>query len=193
MPKRSNDERPALKVPPGKRLSQSSSPASVERRELELTASSSATDVAANQARVRTGLEQHTAAPAGGSILQRADSIASSSLDSDPSTVHMGIAGSTCFRITNVPQEWNRKKLLDALMEVDPVLQHLNFQISLYPCVDSSQTQTALLNLETCTEYFVKSDHSNYLTMSNGTLLVFDSHFYDLTPLNSPEGEIVAE
>ncbi|KAF8545022.1 hypothetical protein BDD12DRAFT_800667 [Trichophaea hybrida] len=51
-------------------------------------------------------------------------------------------------------------------------------------------TQTALLNLDICTEYFqrLKPDESKHEEASDGALLTIDSHFSDLTPLNIPEG-----
>jgi len=101
-----------------------------------------------------------------------------------------------CFRIANVPSSWSKDTLLTTLKWIDPFLADQNVKLSLYPaCSYSIQTQVALINLRRCTEYFrlLKSDRFNYEELSDGTLLVIDSHFYDLTPLNSPEGDIVAE
>jgi hypothetical protein len=53
--------------------------------------------------------------------------------------------------------------------------------------------------LYTCTEYFknLKPNEDNYVKTGkvSGTdaILVLDCHFYDLTPMNNPERDIVAE
>jgi hypothetical protein len=103
--------------------------------------------------------------------------------------------GPKCFRITNVPPDWKEDTLLAALETIDPCLEDHNPQLSLYPCLDSTQTQTALLNLGTCTKYFhgLKPNDFNHVHTTDNNILVIDSHFYGLTPLNSPEGKIVAE
>lgn len=97
-----------------------------------------------------------------------------------------------CFRISNVPLDWRKDKLLEALKGIDPLLEP-DPQLSLYPAC-CGDTQTALLSLRICTTYFqcLKSNDSNYVTTLDG-VLVIDSHFYDLTPLNTLEKEIVAE
>jgi hypothetical protein len=166
----------------------------------------SAAEVATNRGRLRTSLHRRKGAPTsqtskpGRYTLQNAGSATSGSSVSTSSTpdlkiIHAGDSGPKCFRIANVPLNWSEDMLIAALRDADPFLESQKPQISLYPCVDSTQTQTALLNLGTCTEYFqgLISDDFNYLKTSDGTLLVIDSHFYDLTPLNSPEGGIVAE
>jgi hypothetical protein len=91
-----------------------------------------------------------------------------------------------------VPSNWNEVKLLNILKQIDPFLEQ-NPQLSLHPAC-CGPTKTALLNLRACTGYFqnLKSNYFNYVTFE-GTLLVIDSHFFDLTPLNTPEGEIYAE
>jgi hypothetical protein len=109
-------------------------------------------------------------------------------------TISAADARPKCFRIANVPTNWDKDVLLGALHTIDPFLKDRKFQLSLFPgCYDL--TQTALLNLSTCTEYFqsLKSNESNYKQATDGTLLVIDDHFYDMTPLNVPEGEIIAE
>jgi len=102
-----------------------------------------------------------------------------------------------CFRIANVPFTWRRDDLLNSLQKIDPSLERKDLhelQLSLYPACFGS-TQTALLNLRPCTEYFqqLKSDDFNYVSTSGGTDLVIDSHFYDLTPLNTPGKKVDAE
>jgi len=100
---------------------------------------------------------------------------------------------SICVRISGVPLNWNENDLFDVLEAIDPSLTHTQ-RPSLYPaCSDS--TQTALLNLDYCPEYF---QHAKYHQVPESTSrtaahLAIDSNFYNLTPLNIPEGEIIAE
>jgi len=159
---------------PNKRLSQSSSPApgSVERNDSEAVSTSA----------------QHHVVPLASSTAVREN-------ENPPTGPNSAAdAGPKCFRITNVPTNWDMDALLGALHNIDPSLKDRKFQLSLFPgCYDL--TQTALLNLSTCTEYFqsLKSNESNYKQALDETLLVIDDHFYEMTPLNVPEGEIVAE
>jgi len=113
----------------------------------------------------------------------------------DRSLTRTGNDGPKCFRIANVPPDWKEDTLLAALETIDPFIEDHNPQLSLYPCLDLTQTQTALLNLGTCTKYFygLKPNDFNHVYTTDNNILVIDSHFYDLTPLNSPEGKIVAE
>jgi len=99
-----------------------------------------------------------------------------------------------CVRISGVPLTWSADDLFDAILAIDPSLAHQNYRPSLYPACCSS-TQTALLNLDPC---IANLQQQNYLQVSaaasgTGALLTIDSHFYNLTPLNAPEGEVVAE
>lgn len=94
----------------------------------------------------------------------------------------------TCFRIANIPSTWSKSDLLGVFQTVDPFLNDHKYCLSLYPaCYHLSQT--ALLSLDVCTTYFqsLKPDESSYLRTSDGTVLVVDSHFYHLTPLNTPD------
>jgi hypothetical protein len=101
-----------------------------------------------------------------------------------------------CFRISNVPLTWDEACLFDYLKSVDESLDRLatdDYRLSLYPaCCGSSQV--ALLNFTNCPIYFRRlhpgQDHSVQRKDSD---IVLDSHFYGLTPLNIPEGDIVAE
>jgi len=118
-------------------------------------------------------------------------------MDSDPNTSLTSNDKPKCFRIANVPPNWSHDNLLNSLQTIDPSLQQMDrdeYQLSLYPSCYGS-TQTALLNLRHCTEYFrqLKLNDFNYPSASSGAELVIDSHFYDLTPLNSPRDEVVAE
>jgi hypothetical protein len=113
--------------------------------------------------------------------------------DSDPNAVPTPSPGPKCFRIANVPSAWSKDDLFNSLREIDPSLEQ-GCQLWLYPACYGS-TQTALLNLRTCTEYFQRLNPNdfNYVSTSDETDLVIDSTFYDLTPLNSPGDEVVAE
>ena len=98
-----------------------------------------------------------------------------------------------CFRISGLPSSWGENDLFDALHAIDPCLTRQDYQPSLNPSCYSS-TQTALLNMDR-TEHF---QHRNHVQVSESVsrsapLLTIDSHFYNLTPLNVPEGEVVAE
>jgi len=109
----------------------------------------------------------------------------------------MSKSKSKCFRIANVPSTWSYDHLLNSLRKIDPSLEQKDkyeYQLTLYPACYGS-TQTALLNLHTCTEYFqkLKPDDFNFVSTPGRVDLVIDSHFYDLTPLNSPGDEVVAE
>jgi hypothetical protein len=102
-----------------------------------------------------------------------------------------------CFRISGIPQDWNQDDLLGALQTIDPGLWNQESQLSLYPaCCGSSQT--ALFELDP-TKYFqsLGPNESTYERVfppskTNATLTI-DSHFYDLTPLNTPDKQIIAE
>jgi hypothetical protein len=105
-----------------------------------------------------------------------------------------------CFRVTNIPLEWSKDDLLNSLREIQPSLDHFDGPVSLYPACCDTTSQTALLNLKTCPEFFqdIGPDNTKHLKIQRQSLdktvvLSVDSHFYDLTPLNKPEGEIVAE
>ncbi|KAF8534235.1 hypothetical protein BDD12DRAFT_809527 [Trichophaea hybrida] len=118
-------------------------------------------------------------------------------MDSDPNTSPTSNDKPKCFRIANVRSNWSHDNLLNSLQTIDPSLKQMDtdeYQLSLYPSYYGS-TQTALLNLRHCTENFrqLKLNDFNYPLASSGTELVIDSHFYDLTHLNSPRDEVVAD
>jgi hypothetical protein len=99
-----------------------------------------------------------------------------------------------CFRISNVPPTWSEGELLQALQSFDNTLDPAigQYRLSLYPaCCGSSQT--ALLNLQ-CPGYSwdLESNGDQIIEMEDSDL-VMDRHFYGLTPLNNPGGEIIAE
>ncbi|KAF8249183.1 hypothetical protein K440DRAFT_660436 [Wilcoxina mikolae CBS 423.85] len=98
------------------------------------------------------------------------------------------------FRISGLPSSWSENDLFDALHAIDHSLTDQEYRPSIYPSCCNS-TQTALLNLDPCTEHL---QHRNHLQISESAsraaaLLTIDSHFYNLTPLNVPKGEVVAE
>jgi hypothetical protein len=99
-----------------------------------------------------------------------------------------------CFRISGLPLSWSENDLFDALHAIDPSLTDQNYRPSLYPACVSS-TQTALLNLDPCTELLQQHNHLPVSDSASrgAALLTIDSHFYNLTPLNVPVGEVVAE
>ena len=102
---------------------------------------------------------------------------------------------SVCFRISNVPPMWNEADLLQAFQISNDSLdlatgQH---QLSFYPACSGS-SQTALLNLQSpgCS-WNIQSNEDRLIRRESDSDIVMDRHFYGLTPLNNPEGEIVAE
>ncbi|KAF8538249.1 hypothetical protein BDD12DRAFT_806276 [Trichophaea hybrida] len=108
--------------------------------------------------------------------------------------------GPKCFRVTNIPPEWSKDNLLKSLREIEPSLDHFDGPVSLYPACCDTTSQTALLNLKTCPEFLqdigpgdTKSLKMQGQNLDKTVVLSVDSHFYGLTPLNTPEGEIVAE
>jgi hypothetical protein len=101
-----------------------------------------------------------------------------------------------CFRISGIPQDWKEDDLRGALQNIDPDFRNERSQLSLYPaCFGSSQT--ALLELD-ATKYFQSlgpnesHEHVSPSSKSEADLII-DSHFYDLTPLNAPDKQIIAE
>jgi hypothetical protein len=113
---------------------------------------------------------------------------------------HDSSSGSKCFRITDVPPGWSKDDFRDSLRKSDPSLGHLEARVSLYPSCCDKASQIALLNFKTCPQFFqrIGPDDSTNLRIHDEfsdetVVLSVDCHFYDLTPLNSPKGEIVAE
>ena len=116
----------------------------------------------------------------------------------DPNSYAIATPSSTkCFRISGIPQDWKEDDLRGALQTIDPDLRNQKSQLSLYPaCCGSSQT--ALLELDP-TKYFqsLGPNESTYKHVfpasKTDAVLTIDSHFYDLTPLNTPDKQIIAE
>jgi hypothetical protein len=119
-----------------------------------------------------------------------------------PSTRSASNPGPKCFRITNIPPEWSKDDLVESLRDIQPPLGHFDGLVSLYSACCDTTSQTALLNLNTFPEFFqgIGPDDTKHLkvqcrgqSLDETVVLSVDSHFYHLTPLNKPEGEIVAE
>lgn len=108
-------------------------------------------------------------------------------------TIPAPTSRSRYFRICGVPPSWSASDLFDVLHTIDPLLTQ-NHRPSLYPgCYGS--TQTALLNLDPCPEHLQLAKHHQILETANRTAasLEIDSQFYNLTLLNVPKGDAVAE
>jgi hypothetical protein len=99
-----------------------------------------------------------------------------------------------CFRISNVPPTWNEAELLQAFQTSDDSLDFTTgqYRLSFHPACSGS-SQTALLNLQCPGCSWNIQSNEDKLIRSGGSDIVMDRHFYGLTPLNTPEGEIVAE
>ena len=99
-----------------------------------------------------------------------------------------------CFRISNVPRAWSEDELLQAFRISNDSLDLATsqYRLSLYPACSGS-SQTALLNLRCPGNSWDLEPKMDRLIDIGGSHLVMDRHFYGLTPLNTPKGEIVAE
>ena len=101
-----------------------------------------------------------------------------------------------CFRISNVPPTWNERNLLQAIRSSDDspdLASTAQYRLSFYPACSGSR-QTALLNLQSpgC-QWNLQSNEDKLIRGEDDSDIVMDRHFRGLTPLNTPEGEIVAE
>jgi hypothetical protein len=103
------------------------------------------------------------------------------------------------FRISGIPRDWKEDDLVGALQTIDPDLRNQKSQLSLYPaCCGSSQT--ALLDLDP-TKYFQSLGPNESCELepvipaskTEAVFLTIDSHFNGLTPLNTPDKQIIAE
>ncbi|KAI5853550.1 hypothetical protein BZA05DRAFT_32589 [Tricharina praecox] len=105
-----------------------------------------------------------------------------------------------CFRISGVPRDWSEDDLQAVLYTIDPPLKEdLDHELSIYPACCGS-TKTALLNLDTLTQYFrgiegdtTKHERVRRTGVKAKIFLTIDCHSYDFTPLNTPSGKIIAE
>ncbi|KAF8534445.1 hypothetical protein BDD12DRAFT_895913 [Trichophaea hybrida] len=96
------------------------------------------------------------------------------------------------FRISGVPSTWNEDDLFGALLTIVPSLTRQYYRPSLYPACSRS-TQTAVLNLGPFTAHLQQQNHLEVSDPPSKTYLQIDSDFYNLTPLNVPIGEVVAD
>jgi hypothetical protein len=126
---------------------------------------------------------------------------------SSPPTRTVSNPGRKCFRITNIPPDWSKddllesmRDLLESMREKEQSLGNFDGHVSLYPACCDTSSQTALLNLKKCPEFFqdIRPNSPKHIkcrgqNLDQTIVLSVDSDFYGLTPLNKPEGEIVAE
>jgi hypothetical protein len=102
------------------------------------------------------------------------------------------------FRISGIPGGWTEHDVVGALKSFEPTIidDDQRPRLSVYPAC-SDVTQTGLLKLENCFELLkeVKSDNIQLeLSVEEKDAIVdIDGHFYDLTPLNTPGNECIAE
>jgi len=100
------------------------------------------------------------------------------------------------FRISGIPQDWKEDDLRGTLQDIDPDIRNQKSQLSLYPAYCGS-SQTALLELDP-TKYFQSlGPNESYIRASppskTEAVLTIDSDFHGLTPLNTPDKQIIAE
>jgi hypothetical protein len=106
---------------------------------------------------------------------------------------------SICFRISNIPPDWDKEQVLEFLRQLEQSLGDLQPQLSLNPPLSGiGGTKTALLKLYMdSSTYFLRLDPNTtcYEKLSSGgnaESVAIDRHFYGLTPLYTPT-KIVAE
>jgi hypothetical protein len=93
---------------------------------------------------------------------------------------------SKCFRISSIPSRWTENDLV-VFLEKQGLPVPGDGELSLYPACNG-HAQTALLNLPHCPEHFC----DQYFSHDNVQLSI-DSQFEGLTPLNTPQEDILAE
>ena len=101
------------------------------------------------------------------------------------------MSGRKCFRVSNIPNTWKSGDLVNALRLADNSLRNWQVplqQISIFPCSTASKTQTALLNLLDCPEFFKNPQFAKGLlvTTHGQVRLMIDTHFNGITPLGFP-------
>jgi hypothetical protein len=90
------------------------------------------------------------------------------------------------FRVSGIPADWSKDDILRALHHFDPSLADRNPQISVYPACQGPR-QIALLPLRSAT------DSSRLPVPETDVEFTIDNRFHNLTPLNAPTGEVIAE
>ena len=115
------------------------------------------------------------------------------------STCRAPVPSPTCFRVSNIPSAWNEGDLLKWTQNLDPSWKGDGYRISLYPSYHGTG-QTALLNTKHCPATFSDIDRGKAKAITvkgegsdKEVILSVDCDFYNLTPLNKPKGDIVAE
>lgn len=103
-----------------------------------------------------------------------------------------------CWRITNIPDAYTKERLKTCLQDFDQSLKEKFLDISLYPGNYCDGTQTALVKIRGCPESFLQLGEDGYIGIPDASCgeildLQIDNHFYNLTPLNNPEGEDIIE
>jgi hypothetical protein len=104
-------------------------------------------------------------------------------------------SGPNLIRIAGVPQDWTEEDVLNGLLAVEPtrILQDQESDLTLYPDC-SGAGQTGLLNCTGLIEYIKPEGIPLEIAKQDSKeTLVLDSHFHDLTPLNTPGNDILAE
>jgi hypothetical protein len=205
MVKRPGDSLPTRSQRPGKRLSRSLSPASIQGRDSAVVGSVSATQLSICPQRIAAmTLSRGSTSTATGDGKPSCDPVAFGPLNfSNPAKGVDSVASRTshnqptCFRISGIPSDWCTNNLEQALQAIDPELVLTDVELSeLIPACYGS-TQTALLSLDSYTTYFrsfERNEERHKVIQKNGQVrLVIDKHFYDLTPMNRPTEPIVAE
>jgi hypothetical protein len=116
----------------------------------------------------------------------------------DPPTRAQGTSEQSVFRISGIPLSWTEDDVLNALKSTDAsgTFEVQNCHITLYPACYGS-FQTGLFNTDSSLESFgaINGDGVRLeLSIQDTVLDLFiDRHFYDLTPLNTPENDVFAE
>ena len=98
-----------------------------------------------------------------------------------------------CYRISQVPLNWEKAKLLSVIQSEVPPLKHIDErQVHLFPS-GTGGSRTALINVTPPLELFDQGQQRDTQTVRLGThQLEIDCHFYGMTPLNDAQ-EVIAE
>jgi hypothetical protein len=101
------------------------------------------------------------------------------------------------FRISDIPSSWSKDRLVIALKTKDPGFEEKEVKVSLYPSCNGTG-QIALLQLRESSELVrnLQAEDTAYLPIPSGDSTIamsIDSHFYNLTRLNTPGSPIIAE
>jgi hypothetical protein len=101
------------------------------------------------------------------------------------------------FRISNIPSTWSKDHLVTVIKKQDPGIDEKTVKVSLYPsCNGTGQTALFHLGKRSALVQNMQTEETTYFTISSEgspVIISIDSHFYDLTPLNTPGNRIIAE